>query len=83
LLGVHFNDLRHTGHKLTSDAGANLREMMARMGHDSARAALIYQHSTTERQRAIAAEVNKNARAALGKAKASGTEVARKHKSTS
>jgi hypothetical protein len=51
--------------------------MMARMGHGSARAALIYQHSTTERQRAIAAEVNKSARAALGNARSSGTEVAR------
>jgi hypothetical protein len=50
--------------------------MMARMGHDSARAALIYQHSTAERQRAIAAEVNRSARAALGKAEASGTDVA-------
>jgi integrase len=47
LLGVRFNDLRHTGNKLTSDAGANLREMMARMGHDSARAALIYQPGST------------------------------------
>ncbi len=77
LLGLHFNDLRHVGNKLTSDAGANLREMMARMGHDSARAALIYQHSTTERQRSIAAEVDKNARIALSKARSSGTEVAR------
>ena len=77
LPGVHFNDLRHTGNTLTSDAGANLREMMARMGHDSARAALIYQHSTTERQRAIAAQVDKSARAALGKARSSGTNVAR------
>ena len=77
LPGVHFNDLRHTGNTLTSDAGANLREMMARMGHDSARAALIYQHSTTDRQRAIAVEVNKSARAALSKARPSGTDVAR------
>jgi len=76
LTGIHFNDLRHTGNTLTSEAGANLREMMARMGHDSARAALIYQHSTTERQRAIAAEINKSARAALRKARSSGTEVA-------
>jgi hypothetical protein len=37
----------------------------------------INQHSTTERQRAIAAEINKSARAALRKAKASGTDVAR------
>jgi integrase len=40
--GVHLHDLRHTGNQLTAEAGANLRELMARMGHDSTRAALIY-----------------------------------------
>jgi integrase len=77
LLGLHLQDLRHTGNQLASDAGASLREMMARMGHDSTRAALIYQHSTTERQQAIANQVSANARAALGKNKRSGTRVAR------
>jgi hypothetical protein len=32
LTGVHFHDLRHTGNTLTADAGANLRELMERMG---------------------------------------------------
>jgi integrase len=77
LPGTHLQDLRHTGNQLASDAGANLREMMARMGHDSTKAALIYQHSTTERQRAIANQVGKNARAALGKTSRSGTRTAR------
>ena len=40
---------------------------MARMGHDSARAALIYLHSSTERQRVLADKVGKNAQAALRK----------------
>jgi Phage integrase family len=40
--GVHFHDLRHTGNTLTADAGANLRELMERMGHSSTRAALVY-----------------------------------------
>ncbi len=44
LEGVHLHDLRHTGNQLSADAGANLREMMERMGHDSMRAALIYLH---------------------------------------
>src|ERR1039457_3978948 len=39
---LHFHDLRHTGNNLTATAGANLRELMARMGHSSTRAALIY-----------------------------------------
>jgi integrase len=51
---VHFHDLRHTGNTLTATAGANLRELMTRMGHSSTRAALIYLHSTDERQQAIA-----------------------------
>jgi integrase len=51
---VHFHDLRHTGNNLTATAGANLRELMTRMGHTSTRAALIYLHSTPDRQREIA-----------------------------
>ena len=34
--------------------GASLRDLMDRMGHDSARAALIYQHKTTVAGLAIA-----------------------------
>lgn len=85
LENVHFHDLRHTGNALTANAGANLRELMERMGHSSTRAALIYQHSTSERQRVIADAVGKAAKAALRKAKApetsetaSGTKVARR-----
>jgi hypothetical protein len=35
--------------------GASLRELMGRMGHSTTRAAVIYQHRTTERDRFIAA----------------------------
>ena len=83
LEGIHLHDLRHTGNQLTANAGANLRELMARMGHDSERAALIYQHSTAERQRALADAVGDAARAELARskkgraAKPSGTRRAR------
>jgi hypothetical protein len=51
---------------------------MDRMGHSSARAALIYQHSSDERQRKLADAVGEAARAALVKtATSSGTHVAR------
>jgi integrase len=52
---LHFHDLRHTGNTMAAGQGASLRELMERMGHSSARAALIYQHATQERDEAIAA----------------------------
>jgi integrase len=42
--GLHFHDLRHTGNHFAARSGAALRDLMARMGHDSERAAMIYQH---------------------------------------
>ena len=78
LEGVHFHDLRHTGNQLTANAGANPKELMARMGHDSERAALVYLHSSSQRQRALADEVGRMATAELAKsAKPSGTVTAR------
>jgi integrase len=80
LEGVHVHDLRHTGNQLTANAGANPKELMARMGHDSERAALIYLHSSADRQRMLADEVGRMAAAELAKSKAakpSGTLTAR------
>jgi integrase len=53
LPGFHFHDLRHTGNNLAAGTGASLRDMY-RMGHESTRAALIYQHASEQRDRAIA-----------------------------
>jgi integrase len=93
LTGVHFHDLRHTGNTLTADADANLRELMERMGHSSTRAALVYLHSTSDRQRSIADAVGNAAKAALSKPKTpatsedgatpSGTKVARRRSKAS
>jgi integrase len=52
--GLHFHDLRHTGNHLAARAGATTKELMARMGHDDMRAALIYQHATDEADRRLA-----------------------------
>jgi integrase len=52
---LRFHDLRHTGNTLAAATGASTRELMARMGHASPRAALIYQHATRDRDQAIAA----------------------------
>lgn len=54
-----FHDLRHTGNTLAAWTGASTKELMARMGHASPRAALIYQHATPDRDRAIAAQLSR------------------------
>lgn len=54
LPGFHLHDLRHTGNTLAADSGASLRSLMARMGHSSTRAALIYQHTGKQADAAIA-----------------------------
>ncbi|MGK5681350.1 tyrosine-type recombinase/integrase [Actinoplanes sp. URMC 104] len=54
LPGFHFHDLRHTGNTLAAGTGASLADLMARMGHGSARAALIYQHAIQQRDTMIA-----------------------------
>jgi integrase len=66
LPGLHFHDLRHTGNTMAAGQGASLRELMERMGHFSARAALIYQHATQERDEAIAAGMGKLERGGRG-----------------
>ncbi|MFF5182057.1 tyrosine-type recombinase/integrase [Micromonospora sp. NPDC000316] len=59
LPGFHFHDLRHTGNTLAAASGASTRELMQRMGHASMRAALIYQHATSERDREIASAMDR------------------------
>ncbi|MFJ2173952.1 tyrosine recombinase XerC [Streptomyces sp. NPDC087851] len=78
-----FYDLRHTGHTLTTRSGATLKDTMVRAGQSTEKAALIYQHSDHERQRVVAAGLDKmvEAERKKGTAKpddqASGTERAR------
>ena len=52
--GLHFHALRHTGNTLAAATGVSTRDLMARMGHDSMNAAIIYQHATREADRVIA-----------------------------
>jgi integrase len=56
---IHLHDLRHAGATWAATTGASTAELMARLGHASARAALIYQHATTERDRTIAGALSK------------------------
>jgi len=51
--GLHFHDLRHAGNTFATASGGGLRDLMARKGHDSERAALIYQHEARDADAAI------------------------------
>lgn len=55
---LHFHDLRHSGNTFAARTGASLRDLMARMGHDSPQAAMIYQHASSEADRAVARAVS-------------------------
>lgn len=66
-LGLHLHDLRHTGSTWSAQSGATLKELMARIGHSSTRAAMIYQHATRDRDHAIAAALNALIEEARGK----------------
>lgn len=70
-----FYDLRHTGHTLSTQSGATLKDTMVRAGQSSEKAAMIYQHSDRERQREVAAGIH--ARVQALRSKASGTDLAR------
>jgi integrase len=51
---LRWHDLRHTGATLAAATGATLSELMARLGHSTVRAALVYQHAANDRDRVIA-----------------------------
>lgn len=51
---LRFHDLRHTGAVLAASTGATLAELMARLGHSTAGAAMRYQHAAQDRDRVIA-----------------------------
>jgi integrase len=52
---LHLHDLRHTGNTLAAGTpGTSTRDLMERMGHDTMRAALIYQHTSQDADRRIA-----------------------------
>jgi integrase len=59
LAGLHFHDLRHAGNIWASQAKTSTKDLMARMGHDDMRAALIYQRATSEADAKIAGKLSK------------------------
>jgi integrase len=61
--GLHFHDLRHTGNTFAAATGAGLKDLMARMGHDSERAAMIYQHEARGADKAITGGIDAHVQA--------------------
>ena len=51
---LRFHDLRHTGGTLAAATGATLADLMARLGHSTPAAAMVYQHAVAGRDRDIA-----------------------------
>ena len=74
---LHFHDLRHTGNTLASRTGDGSLRRRTRMGHDSPRAALIYQHASREADRAIAKAVDVAVRRAQKRAPRNGRRANR------
>lgn len=56
---LRWHDLRHTGATLAAQAGASLAELQHRFGHSTVTAAMIYQHSSHERDRVLAARLGR------------------------
>ena len=51
---LRFHDLRHTGAVMAAQQGATLADLQARLGHSTANAALLYQHTAKGRDQLIA-----------------------------
>jgi len=77
--GLRFHDLRHTAATLAAATGATTRELMERIGHSSPAAALRYQHVMKDRDKAIAAALDRLAQAA-DTADGNGTQMARRRR---
>jgi integrase len=67
--GLHFHDLRHTGNQFAAQSGPGLRDLMARMGHDSERAAMIYQHEARGADQLITNAIDAHVQGEQGKAR--------------
>ncbi len=55
---LRWHDLRHTGAVLAASTGATLAELMSRLGHSTAGAAMRYQHAASDRDRIIAGKLS-------------------------
>ena len=56
---LRFHDLRHTGAVMAAQQGATLADLQARLGHATANAALLYQHTAKGRDQMIAESLSR------------------------
>jgi len=56
---LRFHDLRHTGAVMAAQQGATLADLQARLGHSTANAALLYQHTAKGRDQMIAESLSR------------------------
>ena len=56
---LRFHDLRHTGAVMAAQQGATLADRQARLGHSTANAALLYQHTAAGRDQMIAESLSR------------------------
>ena len=61
--GLHVHDLRRTGNTFAASGGAGIKDLMARMGHDSERAAMIYQHEARGADQTITSAIDRHVQA--------------------
>jgi len=67
---VRLHDLRHVAQVFAAEAGATLPELMARLGHATPAAALVYLHARTERDMKLTAAL---AEAMIGERREAGS----------
>jgi integrase len=75
IVGLHFHDLRGSGATWAGQGGATVAELMARLGHTTPAVAMRYQHSTAERDQAIANKLGALFEATVGQASVPVAEV--------
>jgi integrase len=75
LEGAYFHDVKQSSLTTAAQAGASLRELMDRARHKTARAALIYQHASEQRNAVIAERMDAPSEGLFGAP--NGTTVAR------
>ena len=56
---LRFHDLRHTGAVMAAQQGATLADLQARLGHSTANADLLYQHTAKGRDQLIAESLSR------------------------